>query len=307
MRLPLLASAACGALLGAPLLLTPLRERMTPREFAGDHRYVRFVGCDVHYWDEGPRDGPAVLLIHGFGAWAFTWRAQRAALRQAGLRVITVDQLGAGASDRPEAPIYSTEQQARLHLAVLDALDIRWAHLVGHSFGGRVALQLAIFAPERVGALVAICPEAFATARPPIGRVTAMAVVGHALAYYAFSPPLVGPGLRMLSGSGDWVTDEVAAGYAAPLAVRGSVAAQVWQARSPKDGARPVPHNLAAVTQPTLLLWGGGDPVFPAADGQRLAATLSDARLTIFDGVGHLPHEEAEAAVTRSILQFLIS
>ncbi|HEX9372679.1 MAG TPA: alpha/beta fold hydrolase [Roseiflexaceae bacterium] len=94
-------------------------------------------------------------------------------------------------------------------------------------------------------------------------------------------------------------------GYAAPSRVRGSAAAQVWQARSPKDGAQPVPAHLSAIAQRTLLLWGGDDPAFPAAEAHGLARILPNATLKIVEGAGHLPHEEREPVVAAAILAFL--
>src|SRR4051812_49108506 len=116
--------AALAALILAAYALTPLRERLTPREFAGDDRFVEVQGYAIHYQDDGPRDAPAAVLVHGFGAWSFTWRAQRGALLAAGYRVITTDQIGYGASDRPAGPIYTTRRQAELLLGVLDARGV---------------------------------------------------------------------------------------------------------------------------------------------------------------------------------------
>jgi pimeloyl-ACP methyl ester carboxylesterase len=299
-----IAATAAGLLL-APLALTPLRERLTPRELPGVQRFVRARGYDLHATDEGPREGPAVVLVHGFASWAFSWRAQRRALADAGLRAVTVDQLGYGASERVAARVYDTHTQAETLLAALDALGVEAAHIVGHSFGGRLALQLALLAPKRVRSLVLICPEAFAETRPPVAAVVAAPLVGPALAYYSLAPLLVPLGLRSLSGSDAWLTQEARDGYIAPLRVRGSVASQVWQARSPKDGPLPVPRHLAAVRHPTLVLWGAHDTVFPADDGERLARMLPDARLRLLEGVGHLPHEEQPDTVSAEIVSFV--
>ncbi|MBK9713933.1 MAG: alpha/beta fold hydrolase [Kouleothrix sp.] len=293
------------ALIAGAYLLTPLRERLTPREFAGDDRFVRVGGYDIHYADDGPREAAPVVLLHGFGAWSFTWRAQRQALLAAGHRVIAADQIGYGASSRPAAPVYTTRLQADLTLGALDALGVGAAHFVGHSFGGRVAMQIAIVAPERVRSLVVVSPEAFATERPPIARWVIPPLLGYALAFYSTGPRLVRPGLKYVSKLHDWLTEEAVRGYAAPTRVRGSAAAQVWQARSPKDGAQPVPANLPAIAQRTLVIWGADDPVFPAADGRRLAQILPNATLHEVAGAGHLPHEERGAEVTAAILEFL--
>jgi len=300
---PLLLTPA--ALLAAPVLLTPLRERLTPRELAPAGRFVTIDGHEIHFSDTGPDTAPAVMLVHGFAASTFTWRAQIAALCAAGYRAIAVDLLGYGASARPASAVYATDQQARVVLGVADALAVPQFALVGHSFGGRVALQLALLAPERVTALVAICPEALALTRPPIGALTALPLVGQALSFYLLAPGLVSTGLRALSVRHEWLTAEAAAGYAAPLTVRGTAMAQVWQARSPKDGSMPVPTALEQITCPTLLLWGDRDTVFPVDDGRQLAQRMPAARLEVFHDVGHLPHEECADAVSTALLTWL--
>jgi pimeloyl-ACP methyl ester carboxylesterase len=87
--------------------------------------------------------------------------------------------------------------------------------------------------------------------------------------------------------------------------VRGSALAQVWQARSPKDGQKPVPRFLSAIAHPVLLLWGRRDRIFPVADGERLASLLPAATLRVFDDAGHLIHEECAKQVNETITSFL--
>lgn len=301
------AIAVGGSVAAGAYVLTPLREKLNLREYAGDDHFAWVDGYAVHYTDDGPPDGPAVVLLHGFAASTFTWRKVKAALLGAGYRVIATDQLGYGASARPAEPVYTTEMQARSVLGVLDALGVQRAHFVGHSFGGRVALQIALLAPERAGALVVLAPEAFAVERPGIARWVRAPFFGYVLAFYSTSPLLVGSGLRLVSKIKTWVTHDAARGYAAPLRVRGSALAQVWQARSPKDGAKPVPANLSAIAHPTLAVWGSDDAIFPAADGERLAAALPNASLHLVPGAGHLVHEECPDAVIEAALGFLSS
>jgi len=297
--------ALAGALVWGPYVLTPLRERLNLREFARDDHFAWVNGYAIHYDDAGPRDAPAVVLVHGFAASAFTWRWLKAALLEAGCRTIAVDLLGYGASARPAEPIYTTQTQAEAVLGVMDALGVRAAHVVGHSFGGRVAMQMAVLAPDRVRSLVALAPEAFAVARPPIARWVRLPILGYVLAFYSTSPRLVSAGLKFTSAMHKWITPEVVRGYAAPLYVRGSALAQVWQARSPKDGQKPVPQFLRAIAHPTLLLWGRRDRIFPASDGDKLASLLPAATLHILEDAGHLVHEECAAQVNQLIVTFL--
>jgi pimeloyl-ACP methyl ester carboxylesterase len=297
--------ALVGALVWGPYVLAPLRERLNLREFARDDHFAWVNGYAVHYDDAGQRDAPAVVLVHGFAASIYTWRRLKAALLAAGYRVIAVDLLGYGASARPAEPIYTTQTQAEAVLGVMDALGVQQAHVVGHSFGGRVAMQMAILAPERVRSLVALAPEAFATTRPPIARWVRLPILGYVLAFYTTSPWLVPAGLKFISAQHAWITPDVVKGYAAPLYVRGSALAQVWQARSPKDGQKPVPHFLSAITHPTLLLWGRRDRVFPVTDGDKLVCLLPAATLRVFEDAGHLLHEECADQVNEAIVAFL--
>lgn len=288
-------------------------ERETPLAFgiahcAGDP-FVKVGDLDIHYTDEGPADGPVVVMLHGFGGWAFTWRHQREALAAAGYRVLTVDLLGYGASARPARAQYSTRDQAEVVLGAVRALGVERADWVGHSFGGRVAMQIAIIAPERVRALVALAPEAFARERPGVAAVLKIPALGHAVAYASTRRMWVAPFLRWSTGRRDaaahaWITPAVVDGYAAPIRIKGTVRGQVWQGRSPKDGAEPVPDNLPRVTAPALLIWGEDDPVFPVDDGRRLARILPNAALRVL-ACGHMPHEERPADVNEAILSFL--
>ncbi|MFN3705839.1 MAG: alpha/beta fold hydrolase [Thermoflexales bacterium] len=300
MMLALLGSFVCSA-----YFLTPLREHMNLRDVAPDDCFVWVNGYAIHYTDEGDRHGVPVVLIHGFAASVFSWRLVRRALSTRGYRVVAVDLIGSGASARPAEPIYTTEMQARVVLGVMDQLGLRQAHVVGHSFGGRVAMQIALLAPERVLKLVVIAPEAFATGRPSIARWVSVPILGYVLAFYSTLPLLVRSGLRWVSRRHAWITAEVLRGYALPLRVRASALAQVWQARSPKDGFKPVPAHLTEITQETLVMWGDRDPVFPASDGERLRQLLPRAELVVFHGVGHLVHEEHPDETIGHLLRFL--
>ena len=299
-----IALAVLGAFIWGAYLLTPIRERLNLREFATDDNFAWVNGYSIHYSDDGPHDAPVVVLAHGFGSSIFTWRNVKAALLQVGYRVVAVDLLGSGASARPAEPIYTTEMQGRFVLGVMDLLDVQAAHVVGHSFGGRVAMQMALLAPERVRRLVVLAPEAFAVNRPKIAKIVSLPLAGYMLAFYSTSPLFVRDGLRYVSKQDAWLKNAVVDGYAAPLHVRGSALAQVWQSRSPKDGLHPVPHDLAHIAHRTLVLWGDDDPVFPASDGERLVKIMPNATLHVFAHTGHVVHEEyAEAA--EAIVEFL--
>jgi pimeloyl-ACP methyl ester carboxylesterase len=293
-----------GSLVWGAYLFTPVREKLNLREFAQDDHFAWIDGYAIHFSDAGPHSAPAIVLIHGFGSSIFTWRhVQTAALAQ-GFRVVAVDLLGSGASSRPAESIYTTEMQARFVLGVMDKLGIESAQFGGHSYGGRVAMQVAVLAPARVQSLAMISPEAFATERPGIAAWLRAPFLGYVLAFYSTSPLLVREGLRFVTKQHEWLMPDAVKGYAAPLHVRGSALSQVWQARSPKDGLKPVPHNLSDIAQPALVLWGEGDPVFPSSDAEKLAGTLQKAEARVLKGAGHIAHEECPDETIAAMLLF---
>jgi pimeloyl-ACP methyl ester carboxylesterase len=110
-------------------------------------------------------EGPPVVLLHGFPDSSYVWRKQLPVLVDAGLRVIAPDLRGFGESDRPEhVDDYAVGHSVRDVLAILDALEIERARVVGHDFGAVVAWLLAAYVPERVDRLVAMSvghPAAF--------------------------------------------------------------------------------------------------------------------------------------------------
>jgi pimeloyl-ACP methyl ester carboxylesterase len=112
-------------------------------------RRIDANGVGLHVVDEG--EGPPVLLLHGFPDSSALWRRQIPALTAAGLRVVAPDLRGFGASDRPEdVGAYAMEHLVGDALAVLDALELPSAQVVGHDWGAAVAWVLAALAPDRV-------------------------------------------------------------------------------------------------------------------------------------------------------------
>jgi pimeloyl-ACP methyl ester carboxylesterase len=286
---------------------TSSRERLDASALATG-RILTVEGVKLHVIDEGPPDGPPLLLLHGFASSTFTWRKIRPALMQTGFRVLTLDTQGNGASARVTEPHYATQVMARQALAVLSQLGIPKADVIGHSFGGRLALQMALLAPQSVGRIAALCPEAFANARPGVAKLVGAPLIGYPLAYFSTAPGLVKTGLAYVSAAKDWLTPETVEGYARPVGVRGHLDAQIAASCSPKDEPeRSVPACYREIAQPVLLLWGSRDPIFPADHGTRLQREMPNATLQVIDGAGHVLHEEQPDAVAQHLLSWLRS
>ncbi len=250
-------------------------------------------------------DGPVIVLVHGFGGWHQTWHGLTERLQKAGYRTVAVDMVGAGASTRSTNPDnYTTAAQARTILAVLEQLGIPEYSVIGHSYGGRVALQMSILQPKRINKLMVIAPEVFAEDRPPVAKLVTLPIIGFALAFWSTLPQLIPVGLKSVSKRNDWIELE-AETYARPNHVRGHLAAQICQSSAPKDGDMPVPRHYHSINVPTYIIWGELDPIFPAKHALTMVAAMSNAQLAIIPNCGHIPQAEAPAETWQFIEQAL--
>lgn len=126
--------------------------------FPADGRQLDVSGHGVHVLTRGPEEGPAVLLIHGASANAREFTATLAPRLETDMRVLMADRPGHGYSDRFDGA-YSLAAQARQMAGVLDQLAPgQKAVVAGHSFGGAVALRLALDRPDLVSGLVLLAP-----------------------------------------------------------------------------------------------------------------------------------------------------
>ena len=151
------------ALLLAFLLWTPDRDRasLEAQYLQSPADMVQVHGQRLHVRDTGPKDAPAILMIHGFGASLHTWEPWAQALSRT-YRVVRFDLPGSGLSEPDPQGDYRDARTMDLLLALLDQRGIARAHVIGHSIGGRMAWTFAAQHPQRVERLVLLAPDGFA-------------------------------------------------------------------------------------------------------------------------------------------------
>jgi 2-succinyl-6-hydroxy-2,4-cyclohexadiene-1-carboxylate synthase len=248
--------------------------------------------------------GPPLLLLHGFTGSAGTWREMREAWR--GRRTVAVDLIGHGASDAPaDERRYEMKRCIADLVALLDALDIGRTSVLGYSMGGRVALHLALAAPERVSALV------LESASPGIGEAAeraARVAADRALAdeierdgVAAFIDrwerlPLFASQQRLPEARRAALRTQRLANRAAGLAnsLRGMGA-----------GAQaPLWNRLGELAMPALLVAGDEDEKYRDI-ARRMSRSMPGAEAVIVPDAGHAVHLEQPPAFTRRIKEFL--
>ena len=248
------------------------------------------------HWEDTGGAGPPVLLIMGLGMTATGWWRTVPVLVEAGLRVIAFDNRGVGRSERPPGP-YTVAEMADDAVSVLDAAGVERAHVYGISLGGMIAQELALRCPERVRALVLGATTGGGAHFVPAGEAvnTVVQLRAQMTAEYAVwaSVPL-NYAARTRREHGDRIAEDIEQRLRFPVEPE-FYAAQLAAAHA--HDAR-----VADISAPTLVVHGTEDVLIPPANGERLAAAIPDADLTLWPDAAHLyftDEPEADRGVAR--------
>jgi cis-3-alkyl-4-acyloxetan-2-one decarboxylase len=118
--------------------------------FPFEPHYLEIGDVRLHYVDEGPRDAPAILFVHGNPTWSYLWRRPIAALSERGRRCVAIDHMGFGRSDKPTRPArYRLQAHLDHTVALIDELDLGDVTLVAHDWGGPIGLGALLERRER--------------------------------------------------------------------------------------------------------------------------------------------------------------
>jgi pimeloyl-ACP methyl ester carboxylesterase len=265
-------------------------------------------GLAINYLVEGR--GPAVVLLHGLGGFAESWRHNQPSLA-ARATVYALDLPGFGRSGKPRAG-YSLGYFGRVLHAFLDAVGVTQAALVGHSLGAAVAVTYALTRPARVErlALLAGCVPGFAWRPGWCARLMGTPALGEALALCGCAPLLRAaiarcfhtppPGEVEFLVGWEYATRTTTAARAAWLATVRGLNADFGGRRGDYRRA------IATLDLPVLLVHGRQDPAIPAAHCLEAAEGFARARVRWLDACGHFPHIEHAQVVNGWLADFLV-
>ncbi|XXF78371.1 alpha/beta hydrolase [Myxococcaceae bacterium GXIMD 01537] len=252
------------------------------------------TGVTLRYVEQGRRDGPVVVFLHGYTDSHHTWDLNLPLLSRR-YHAFALDQRGHGDSSRP-ACCYTQSDFAADVVAFLDAKGIRRATLVGHSMGSFIAQQVALESPRRVEGLVLVGSAPTVAGNP--------VALGLKEAVDTLTDP-VDPAFIHEFQAGTFYRPVPASYLDTLVSESGKVPARVWQ--DALDGLIAENHvaRLGEISAPTLVVSGDHDGFFSVAEGQALAEALPRATFLLYRDTGHGIHAEQPRRFVSDLERFL--
>jgi epoxide hydrolase 4 len=283
-------------------------------------QFIRTNNINLHVMTDGPENGTAVILLHGFPEFHYGWKKQIPALAQAGFRVIVPDQRGYNLSDKPKGILaYDVEILTRDIIALFDHFGLEKAFLVGHDWGAAVAWNVAISYPERLKKLVILnVPHPDVMSDFLLHNSTQRKKSWYV---FFFQIPILVEWIlrrndfdqltRMLSASGhkDTFTSQDLAEYKKSWSQAGALTAMLnWYRAAVQRGWRDAfKRNTPArrVRVPTLMLWGKQDVALSHEMVEPSIALCDDGRVMIFEKATHWVQHDEPDAINKNLIEFL--
>lgn len=262
-------------------------------------------GATVHYRDQGQRNGPALVLLHGSNASLHTWEPWVAQIGDQ-FRMVSIDLPGHGLTGPVPGDDYSQEAMTQFVNEFTTVMNIERFALAGNSMGGGIAARFAIRHPERLTALILVDAAGMPTRTqrdPGLGFIIARTPVIQNIMLYVSPRGLFEDGLKKAIVNDAIVTPEMVDRYWILNRKTGNRAASLKRFQTPFDDF--IQQNVTRISTPTLIIWGESDTLTPLDIGQAYNAAIRGSKLVVFRNTGHVPMEEVPAQSARAVREFL--
>ena len=267
----------------------------------------------MHYIDQGPRDAPALVMLHGNPTWSFYYRHLIRPLAEH-WRVIVPDHIGCGLSAKPRNYAYRLAQHIDNLERLINHLELRSLRLVVHDWGGAIGMGYAVRHPDNVAGFVVfntaafnvpVCPLRIRVCRiPGLGALLVRGLNGFSRA-----------ALQFATSQPDRFTAQVKAGYLAPYdSWSNRVAVHAFVRDIPLETDHPsrstldqIESGLAGLSgHPAILIWGADDFCFTQATFLPIWRThFPNAQCHVLEHAGHYVVEDAHERILPLMNKFL--
>jgi len=262
-------------------------------------------GARAHVRDQGPKNAPVLVLVHGSNASLFTWVPWVNRLDK-DFRVVTLDMPGHGLTGAVPNGDYSQEGMVKFTLEVADKLHLAKFAIGGNSMGGGVAARFAEEHPDRVTKLIIVdaagMPVASGDKVPLAFRIARTPVLNNMMLYIT-PRSIVTEGLNDAIIHKEIIDDHMVDLYWDFARMEGTRAATLKRFTLPVTN--DVATDIAKIKAPTLILWGEQDHLIPVAAAHKFNAAIPGSKLFIYPATGHIPMEEVPDESANAVRAFL--
>jgi pimeloyl-ACP methyl ester carboxylesterase len=251
-------------------------------------------GLNVHFRDQGKRDGTVLVLIHGSNASLHTWEAWVARLGK-DYRVVSLDLPGHGLTGTHPGGVYDYPVFVEVVNKLMTTLDIPKAVIGGNSMGGGTAWMFALAHPERTEAILlvdAAGAPAWQAKKVPIGfRAMRMPVVKE-LARFIAPRSMFESSIRTSISVQSKIDDRLIDRYWELNRYPGNREATMKRFALPHNNWAASKEKLTAIKVPVMIMWGEEDNLIPVSSARWFADAIPGSKLVVYPKVGHIPMEE---------------
>ncbi len=269
-----------------------------------ESKYLALDGVRVHYRDEGPKDGPVVLLIHAHFDSLLAWDPWAAALKDK-YRVLRFDMTSHGLTGPDPSNDYTLERTVALTEKFATAMGVEKMSIGGTSMGGTIAIHYAAAHPDQVEKMILLSPGAL---NPRVrGRTTPPPLPGWVDIAQVITPRIVFQKL-LENGFGDKskIKPELIDQWWELMRREGQRKAEITRTRQYVSG--DIEAKIREVKAPVLVMWGEKNPVVTVDQAKEFTKMLDHApavKLIVYPGVGHMAVHEAPEATAKDARAFL--
>lgn len=278
-----------------------LSERWAPTP----SQFISVNGQQVHLRDEGPKDDPTpIVLLHGTSASLHTWDGWSEKLSQS-RRVIRFDLPGFGLTGPAANGDYHMDAYVHFVKSVLGNIGVKRCVLAGNSLGGSIAWRTTVAHPQLVEKLILVDSGGYPykPESTPVAFVIAQIPVLNELMEWTLPRSAVESSVLNVYGDPSRVNDELVDRYFELTLREGNRAA--LRERFAQLEYTDQSGLVQTIQQPTLVLWGSEDHLIPTSIAKKFEQDLPNGKLIMFDGLGHVPHEEDPTTTLAAVEGFL--
>ncbi len=249
--------------------------------------------------------GNPIIMLHGFGTSSFSFHAIMPSLAER-YRVFALDLKGFGDSPKPKDGAYSVYDQAMLVSKFIKERNLQDVILVGHSFGGGVALSLALLEPSNVKAMILIDSASYRQRLPKMIRWLNIPILGKVGFYLIPASMETQEAYNYAFFDNSKISKESILELSSKLKLKNARYAfcQTAETMIPDD-IDEVSKLYNNITIPTLIIWGDKDVVIKKSIGMKLDKNLPNSMFKLIENCGHMPHEEKPKETLQIIFSFL--